>query len=146
MDNQDINDLIKEKMLLAKMACFDHNRNAIGKRNCIYEEYQAILDYEEKKGVQKDHPEVMRKQIDRFKKEGYPKNNGLITAPILIRKHSDPEIIKVMEAWWKIVLNESKRDQLCFNYVVWKHNFTNYEFIDGDVRKRNPWFYTIRHN
>ena len=143
---QDISSLVLEKTNIAKMACFDHNQNAFGKRNCIYEEYQAILDYAKRSDHEKDDPLVMKKQMDRFKEEGYPKNNGLITAPILIRQHFDPEIIQLMESWWEIVLNESKRDQLSFNYVAWKNNFTSLSLIDGDVREGNPWFYTIRHD
>lgn len=142
---KDINALVKEKMAIAKMACFDHNQNIGDKRDCIYDEYQAILDDGEEKGVYKDDPETMKEQIERFRNEGYPKNHGLITAPILIRKHFDDELVSVMEAWWNIVANESKRDQLSFNYVAWKLNFTNYSYIDGHVRSKNPWFYTISH-
>ncbi|QQY81875.1 DUF616 domain-containing protein [Tamlana sp. s12] len=142
---KDINKLVEEKMKIAKMACFDHNQNAFGKRDCIYEEYQAILDFAKRNDSQKDDPEVMKKQMDRFRAEGYPEHNGLITAPVLIRKHFDKELITVMESWWQVVLNESKRDQLSFNYVAWKHNFTSFSLIDGDVREGNPWFYTIRH-
>ncbi|KAB1067239.1 DUF616 domain-containing protein [Tamlana haliotis] len=141
----DINRLVEEKMKLAKMACFDHNQNAFGKRDCIYDEYQAILDFAKRNDFQKDDPEVMKMQMERFKNEGYPEHNGLITAPILIRQHFDPEVIDLMETWWNIVLNESKRDQLSFNYAAWKNNFTSLSLIDGDVREGNPWFYTIRH-
>ncbi|WP_299368579.1 glycosyltransferase domain-containing protein [Winogradskyella sp.] len=142
---KDINELIEEKMAVAKMACFDHNQNIGDKRNCIYEEYKAIIEDGKERGIYKDDPDTMKKQMERFREEGYPADNGLITAPILIRKHSDKEIIKVMEAWWHIVANESKRDQLSFNYVAWKLNFTDYTIIDGHVRTGNPWFYTISH-
>ncbi len=142
---KDINELVKEKMAIAKMACFDHNQNIGDKRNCIYDEYEAIIRDGKEKGIYKDDPETMKKQMDRFREEGYPADNGLITAPILIRKHTDKEIIDVMEAWWQIVANESKRDQLSFNYAAWKLNFTDYTFINGHVRTGNPWFYTISH-
>jgi len=142
---KDINTLVEEKMQIAKMACFDHNQNAFGKRDCIYEEHQAILDFAKRNEEQKDDPVVMKKQMDRFRAEGYPEHNGLITAPILIRKHFDSEVISLMETWWHVVLHESKRDQLSFNYAAWKNNFTDLSFIDGDVRAGNPWFYTIRH-
>lgn len=142
---KNIDKVVQEKMQMAKMACFDHNQNKADKRNCIYKEYQAILDYGLEKGFYKDDPLVMEKQMKRFKEEGYPEDNGLITAPILIRKHFDSEIIELMEAWWNVVLNESKRDQLSFNYAAWKLNFKDITYLDGDVRKGNPWFYTISH-
>ena len=141
----DMTKLVDHHMKIAKMACFDHNQNKEDNRDCIYKEYEAILENGLKNGIYMDNPEVMEKQINRFKAENYPKNNGLITAPILIRKHYDAEIIQLMEAWWHIVLNESKRDQLSFNYVAWKLNFTNISIINGDVRTGNPWFYTISH-
>ena len=142
---KDIRPLVSRLMKTSKMACFDHNQNYADKRNCIYEEYRAIIEYGEKTGNYRDDPAVMKQQIDRFREEGYPEDFGLITGSILIRKHFDLEIIKLMESWWDIVLNGSKRDQLSFNYVAWKLNFTNFTYIDGDVRKGNPWFYTIRH-
>ena len=142
---QDPLPLILEKLKQASFSCFDHNQNELDPRDCIYEEYEAIMQLGQKKGNFKDDPIVMEKQMDRFKSEGYPKNNGLITAPVLIRRHHDKELVKVMEYWWSIVLNESKRDQLSFNYAAWKLNFRNYSIIDGDVRKGNPWFRTFSH-
>ncbi|PID70906.1 MAG: hypothetical protein CR985_02535 [Flavobacteriales bacterium] len=142
---KDITNLVFDILKNNSFGCFDHNQNAADPRNCIYKEYEAILELGKVKKFYKDNPEVMRKQIERFRKEGYPENNGLITAPILIRKHNNKKLIEVMEAWWKIVKNESKRDQLSFNYVAWKLNFTDFKLIDGDVRHGNPWFYTISH-
>lgn len=143
---KDINGLIQEKMKHAKMASFDHNQNSnVDKRDCIYLEYKALMDNGNEKGKFRDDPKVMTSQINRFRQEGYPENNGLITAPILIRKHFDEALIQVNEAWWNIVSTESKRDQLSFNYVAWKLNFNSFTFINGDVRSGNPWFYTISH-
>lgn len=142
---KDFSDLITEKISGAKMSCFDHNQNKGDATNCIYKEYEAILEIARSSGNFKDNPEVMKKQVEGFKADGYPKNNGLITASILIRKHFDQEVIDLMEAWWHIVLNQSKRDQLSFNYVAWKLNFNSLALIDGDVREGNPWFYMISH-
>ena len=122
-----------------QVRCFAPLANSHGDEQLRFE-----IDGKEK-GVYRDDPVVMAKQIKRFKQEGYPENNGLITAPILIRKHFDNEVTKVMEAWWNIVNTESKRDQLSFNYVAWKLNFINFTYIDGSVRSGNPWFYTISH-
>ncbi|MEZ4793279.1 MAG: DUF616 domain-containing protein [Gelidibacter sp.] len=142
---KDFSDLINSVIKESKMACFDHAQNKADPRDCIYEEYEAIMDIANTKNVFKDDPEVMKLQMARFKEEGYPERNGLITAPILIRKHFDKDVIHLMEAWWHIVKSESKRDQLSFNYVAWKLNFKGLKLIDGDVRRGNPWFYTISH-
>ncbi|AUS03985.1 glycosyltransferase domain-containing protein [Pseudotamlana carrageenivorans] len=142
---KDIRPLVEAQLKTAKMAFFDHNQNYADKRDCIYQEYQAILKKGKNTGEFKDDPEVMKFQIEKLKNEGYPENFGLISGCVLVRKHFDSEIIKLMEAWWDIVLNGSKRDQLSFNYVAWKLNFTNFNYISGDVRTGNPWFYLISH-
>ena len=41
-----------------------------------------------------------------------------------------------------LVKNFSKRDQLSFNYVAWKHHF-KYNVIPGDIRKKNDYVYLL---
>lgn len=53
-----------------------------------------LQDYEY--SVFMDDPEIMKAQIERYKSENYPKNNGLIFSAVLIRRHHDPEVIKIM--------------------------------------------------
>lgn len=127
-----------------KMAVYDHNQ-ASDARNCIYKEYEAILNLGENLGKYKDKPEIMEEQIAFFKEQGYPEHNGLIFAAAIVRKHNDPEVIKIMKQWWHIVSTQSKRDQLSFNYVIWKNNFTPL-IINGDLRKKNPYFYMLGDN
>ena len=80
--------------------------------------------------------------MDFLKSENYPENNGLISGGVLVRKHTDEKLIKVMEEWWYFVKNFSKRDQLSFNYVAWKHHF-KYNVIPGDIRKKNDYVYLL---
>ena len=65
----------------------------------------------------------MSEQTERYRQEGYPEHNGLIESAILVRELKDQRLISLMEAWWQEVLHGSKRDQLSFNYVCWKHDF-----------------------
>lgn len=136
----DIFQLIK-KLGNFKLAIFDHNQTDDA-RNCIYEEYEAILELGKNQGVYKDDVKVMQKQINWFKEEGYPKNFGLIKGGVIIRRHNDESVIKLMEDWLKIVSTMSKRDQLSFNYVAWKNKF-KYTTINGDLRTNNPYFYFL---
>lgn len=124
------------------MACFDHNQTVLDPRNCIYQEYKAILELGKKKGKYKDNITVMNNWIDFLKSEKYPEHNGLLFASVLIRKHHDQNLKKVMEDWWYCVKNYSKRDQLSFNYVAWKNNFVP-NTIPGDIRKRNKYVYML---
>ncbi len=124
------------------MLTFDHNQTKSDSRDCIYKEYEAIIRLGEETGKFKDDPEIMRRQIERFKKEGYPVNNGLISAGVMIRRHHFDKVRATMDTWWKVVSKESKRDLLSFNYAAWKNNL-KYAVIDGDIRVDNPWFHMI---
>ncbi len=141
----DVISLIKSSLKDNDMSCFNHSQTTSDKRDCIYDEYEAILRMGEEKGDYKDDPDIMLKQINTFKKEGYPKNNGLIVGGVLIRRHHKPKVVGTMDDWWQILLTGSKRDQLSFNYVAWKNNF-QYKLLNGDARYGNPWFRLIGPN
>ena len=136
----DIRDLVKQH----KYQVFDHNKTILDPRDCIYQEYNAIIQLGQQNGNYKDDPQVMHKQVNRYLKEGYPPNNGLATNPILLRNHNDIEIIKNMEDWWVEIKHNSKRDQLSFNYISWKNKF-NFTYLEGDSRKNKYFLQTGRH-
>ena len=94
------------------MLCFNHYAN-----DCIYQEKDACVS------LQKDDPEIMEKQIQRYLEEGYPAHNGLVDSGFLVRELKNERVKRVMEAWWKEILNGSRRDQLSFNYACWKNDF-----------------------
>ena len=138
-------DDIRELVKIHKYQVFDHNQTIIDARNCIYEEYDVIMKLGQKNGGNyKDSPEIMYNQIKRYLNEGYPKNNGLATNPIILRNHNDSEVIKLMEDWWIEIKYGSRRDQLSFDYVVWKNNF-KYKFLHGDSRKNQYFLQTGKH-
>lgn len=87
-------------------------------RDCIYDELQACID------LQKDDAEIMKKQVDLIKQDGFPKKNGLFDTSIIYREHNNKEIIKIMENWWWWIKKYSRRDQLSLNYVLWKNNYS----------------------
>lgn len=138
----DLNKLLSDLPEDVKMATFSHEFTIPDGRNCIYDEYNAILTLGEKESKILDDPQIMLKFINKLKSECYPEKNGLIKGGFLMRKHNDPNVIAVMEDWWYMVEHYSKRDQLSFNYVAWKNNFT-YFTIPGDIRRGNPWVYWL---
>ncbi len=85
-------------------------------RDCIYDEAEVCI---EKK---LDDEEIMAKQVEGYRKEGYPEHNGLIASGVIFRDHNDPKVKYVMEKWCEEVVNKSRRDQLSFNYVCWKYD------------------------
>lgn len=127
----DLNKLIDRHLDKKNMATFDH-KNLYDSWDCIYEEARQCTRLT-KKGSYKDKPELMQKQVDYYRKQGYPECNGLISGMILVRRHNKNDVIKTMEDWWKEIEQWSRRDQLSFNYVVWKNNF-KFTYIPGDSR------------
>lgn len=94
-------------------------------RECIYSEANTCI------AIGKDRKENVKPQIDRYEEEGFPKNYGLVQSNIIIRKHNEPDCIELMDLWWSEVRDNSHRDQLSFNYALWKlpHiNITNLSF------------------
>ena len=131
---------------------YDHMQ-VFDKRNCIYDEAQTILNFgkinserEPERGIKawKDNPELIVKQMNRYISEGYPKQNGLATNPIIVRNHKDSDVIKTMEDWWSEIKHNSKRDQLSFNYIAWKTKF-NYVYLEGDSRDNEYFLQTGKH-
>jgi 16S rRNA G966 N2-methylase RsmD len=58
----------------------------------------------------------------RYIKENYPDNIGLTENCIIIRRHNNKKVIKLMDIWWNEIKNYSYRDQLSLNYAIWKLN------------------------
>lgn len=96
-------------------------------RRGVYEEAIKIIS------KRLDDPEIVEKQINKYKKEGMPAKAGLVACGIIIRKHNRPNLEKHCELWWDMVKNWSKRDQLSFNYIHWKYNLINYHTFSYDV-------------
>ena len=108
-------------------------------RNCIYIE-SAIVG---KMG--KDKREIVKPQMDRYKKEGFPQNYGLLQSNILIRKHNNEDCIKLMEEWFNEVKKGSHRDQLSFNYVSWKNKDINVFYLDKNICKSEFFYWNGTH-
>jgi len=109
----DIN-LLFEQLSFSNLINFSHPD-----RTCLYEELKACIRFK------KDEPLIMQKQIQKYKDEDYPVNNGLLRCGVLIRKHNEEDSIKTMEVWWENVLKFSKRDTLSLKHALWKTKMEN---------------------
>ena len=58
----------------------------------------------------------------KYNREKFPDDTGLIEGCLIVRKHNDKNCINLMENWFNEIKNYSHRDQLSFNYVLWKTN------------------------
>ncbi|MCI5078377.1 glycosyltransferase domain-containing protein [Oricola sp.] len=82
-------------------------------RQSIREEAEAC------KALGLDAPDTIDRQVDRYRREGLPDDTGLAELPIILRRHSRA-VEAFDEAWWEEIAAGSWRDQLSFNYVIWK--------------------------
>ncbi len=82
------------------------------KRKSIYEEGKACLHHTEQK--------LIKAQMDRYRYEMYFADNGLVSSGILLRRNTK-NVVEFCEKWFGEVDKYSIRDQLSFNYVLWKH-------------------------
>ena len=85
-------------------------------RNTVRDEIKSVL------GFQKDKIEVIEKIKERYKKEKFPDNYGLIETSFILRRHNEKDCINIMEKWWNEIKMYSHRDQLSLCYVLWKEN------------------------
>jgi hypothetical protein len=82
-------------------------------RDCLYDEAHRC-------DVGKmDDSAVIARQMNRYRAEGYPRNNGLAECCVILRRHT-PAVARLNEMWWKEIAEGSRRDQLSFGYVCWK--------------------------
>lgn len=85
-------------------------------RKCIYDEASVVIR------IKKDASDKPKKQMEFYKKEGFPSKYGLTQTNIVIRKHMDADCIRLMELWAEQIKEYSHRDQLSLSYCEWKTN------------------------
>ena len=108
-------------------------------RNCIYDEAFAVMHM----GV--EHESVVLKWCGRIRKEKYPVNNGLCETNVLYRKHNE-KISAIDAYWWKCIEGNSRRDQLSFNYVLWKQKVPcHYMLGEGKCVRNSEHFVIVNH-
>ncbi len=106
------------------------------KRNCIYSEIKAVIKFgKEKKNISLSVGKMLEKI-------NFPKKIGLSENCLIIRRHKEKNCINLMEKWWNYIKSFSERDQLSFNYVVWK-TCTKVKYISKKFALE--YFYKKRH-
>lgn len=100
--------LIENWMIGYDIVAFEHPD-----RNCSYDEATVV------KGKGYDYPDVIDRQVRKYKSEGYPKDWGLSETKIIMR-YNTPEMIEFNKLWFYELTTGSLRDQLSFDYCVWK--------------------------
>ena len=83
-------------------------------RNCIYDEAKTIKD------LKIDNKNTVNREMQKLHCWHYPKDNGLNETCIMLRQHNNKKIKRAQKRWWYMVKNYSKRDQLSYNWAMWR--------------------------
>ena len=111
-----------------------------GIRKGVY--YEAMKCIAKKKG----DPNIIKQQMNFYRKEGLPDDTGIFSSGVIIRKHNRPNVEKHCELWWGQVRKWAHRDQLSFNYVLWKYKLVNISLFDRDIlRGKGNYFQKRQH-
>lgn len=111
-------------------------------RDCIYDEVGFIIC------LNKADSELSRRQLAAYEKEGFPCHYGLYENPVIIRKHGDKEVCRLMEAWWEEYLRYSTRDQFSLPYIIWKTGYdrSKIHIIEKDLNHNYRFNWVHPHN
>ncbi len=84
-------------------------------RHCAYEEMLAVVS----RGYERER--IVLRWGQHLRRERYPRNNGLTETGMIYRKHCQT-IDDIDHLWWQCIKQYSQRDQLSFDYCLWKHS------------------------
>ena len=93
------------------------------KRNSINKEFSAVR--KKFKETEKNIISVKNK----YNREKFPDNNGLAECCLIIRRHNELNSINFMNLWFNEIKKKSHRDQLSFNYILWKTGNRDVKYI-----------------
>lgn len=112
-------------------------------RKCIYEEKDACVRIKKIKG---DEIALADKQMSRYKDEGFPVKYGLVQTNVMIRVHNDLYSKDLMEKWWSELKDYSHRDQLSFNYALWKVGNSKFKYLIKTTCNSKTFNWIKKHN
>jgi len=128
----DIHRLISLFLAEADMCVAPHHARA-----CLYQEATVC------KVRHLDSARVIDRQMARYRKEGFPAWYGLNQAAVILRRHSEA-VKNFNQQWWQEICQGSRRDQLSFNYVLWKVGMPIGEF-PLSIQDNNGLFAKVAH-
>ena len=97
-------------------------------RDCIYQEIDAC------RSLNLDDETIILEMLSKLVDDGMPQHFGLNDTSLIYRKHNTVSVDSLMDEWWYYVLNYSKRDQLSFTYLLWKHGVSFVDIAMSNIR------------
>ena len=107
------------------------------KRSCLYDEADELIRR------RRDNAQTIRAQVERYRQEGYPAGNGLASTSAVLRRNSSTAR-RLDELWRSEIQRGSFRDQVSFDYCLWKVGLPARYF--RGVHQDNPHFRRRRHS
>ena len=123
--------LIEVRGIDPRQFCLTHLANADlaahnnAEASCIYAAAIKCIN------TNRDDPSVILKQMNRYMDEGYPESCGRAETGIVLRRRT-PEVARFNDVWLDELSKGSVRDQLSFNYAVWKTG-VRFSYIPGNL-------------
>jgi hypothetical protein len=68
--------------------------------------------------------DIITQRLQKYADDGYGKQYCMADTSVLFRKHNEPGLIGVSEAWWMETVNYCKADALSLDYICWKRCFS----------------------
>lgn len=104
---------------------------------------EEIADLLAKNMVQ---PEQVKEQWNKYSEWGFRDDLGISENGLLIRRHNDRRVQKLMEFWWSEYQQGCLRDQVSLMPCIYKSNFMPYfQFIDINI-SANEYLEVLKHN
>jgi len=100
--------------LLEPQSDFATRPHRYKRRTCVYEEGRVCIE-----GGKGNEADIL-KQLEFYKKENYPVDNGLYATFVLFRRHTK-RLKEFSRLWWEQIERYSHRDQISLPYVAWKY-------------------------
>jgi len=108
-------------------------------RDCVFDEWDVVRE----SGL--DDEETLDRQRAFLEQRRMPRHYGLNETCLVYRRHMDPEVVGMMEDWWMLVRNLSKRDQLSLSLVLFEHGVRPRDIALPNLRTRLRDFQFTRH-
>ncbi len=108
------------------------------KRDCLFDEVAYCAEHG------RDDAQMLLEQGAAYRADNMPEHFGFAETGITFRRHHDPQVVAIMEAWWNEIMRYSLADQVSLPYVVWKQG-RKLNLLDMD-RWHEEYFMKYPHN
>ena len=102
-------------------------------RECIYQEAEVCATRH------LDSPALIQEQVQSYRKQNFPENQGLAEACLILRRHNRA-VENFNNAWWSEYCRYSARDQISLMVAAQKSSVSIR--LVTPVRFENPYFYS----